>query len=218
MLEELPRFYNHVATAGYAPDWSKCIAGQGWSATAAPGQQPVQTQSGQPGANPAAATPQTAATIPGAIPTPSPTPTATPAIVPLPLASFDAIRVYLWLGIADPKTPGLRDALDNFPAMGTYLSKQSVPPLTVDSSGSVKNPQGPLAFSAALIPYLKALDLTNEENAQIARLKAGLDPGSGLYGPSQHYYYEQNMALFATGWQEKRYAIDKDGHLKLKWK
>ncbi len=134
------------------------------------------------------------------------------------LASFDAIRVYLWLGIADPKTPGVRDALDNFPAMGVYLSKQSVPPLTVDSFGSVKNTQGPLAFSAALIPYLKALNLTQEENMQITRLKAGLDAGSGLYGSSQHYYYEQNMALFATGWLEKRYAMEKDGKLKLKWK
>ena len=221
MLEELPRFYNHVSTAGYAPDWSKCIAGQGWVASAAPGQQPMQTQNGQPGANPAAATPQTA----GGTPTPSPAPNAAaPAPAPPPpapaapaLASFDAIRVYLWLGIADPKTPGLTDALDNFPAMANYLKKQNVPPLTVDSSGSVKNTQGPLSFSAAVIPYLQALKLNKQANVQINLLKNGLDAGTGLYGNPAHYY-DQNMALFATGWLEKRYQIGKDGQLKLKWK
>jgi endoglucanase len=219
MLEELPRFYNHTATAGYAPDWSKCVAGQGWFATPAPGQQPMQTQAGQPGANPAVATPQNAASNATPAGVPAPAAIAAPAPVQVPaLASFDAIRVYLWLGITDPKTPGVRDALDNFPAMGVYLSKQSVPPLTVDNYGSIKNTQGPLAFSAALIPYLKALDLNDEANAQIARLKAGLDPVSRLYGASQHYYYEQNMALFATGWLDNRYRIEKNGQLKLKWK
>jgi endo-1,4-beta-D-glucanase Y len=218
MLQELPRFYNHVETAGYAPDWSKCVAGQGWSASAAPGQRPMQTQSGQPGANPAAATPQTASPIPNATAiAPAPAPIMTDVAAVPPVGSFDAIRVYLWLGIADPSTPGVRDALDNFAAMGTYLSKQSVPPLTVDSFGSIKNTQGPLSFSAAVIPYLDALNLKSPAKTQMDRLAAGLDAGTGLYGNPAHYY-DQNMALFANGWLEKRYRIDKDGRLKLKWK
>ncbi|HXB62500.1 MAG TPA: glycosyl hydrolase family 8 [Acidobacteriaceae bacterium] len=220
MLDELPRFYNHTATAGWAPDWSKCIAGQGWFPSAAPGQQPMQSQAGQPGVNPAAATPQTANPIPNAVPATAQTALATPAPPPAPAyASFDAIRVYLWLGIANPKTPGLDDALSNFPAMGAYLSKPgvSVPPLTVDSFGSIKNTQGPLSFSAAVIPYLQALGLGAQARAQKDRLASGLNAGTGLYGnPAQ--YYDQNIALFATGWLEKRYCIEENGQLKLKCK
>ena len=216
MMQELPLFYNHVATAGFAPDWSKCDSRAGWSASPAPGQQPSQSQSGQPGVNPAAATPQTAAGSPAVSTTAAAPVVAAP---PPPLASFDAIRVYLWLGIADAKTPGLMDSLDSFAGMGEYLAKPgvSMPPLTVDSFGSIKNTQGPLGFSAAVTPYLEARRQDAMANAQIVRLKGGLDAGTGLYGKPA-YYYDQNMALFATGWLEKRYQMEKDGRLKLKWK
>jgi len=103
--------------------------------------------------------------------------------------------------------------------MGEYLAKPGVtmPPLTVDSFGSIKNALGPLGFSAAVVPYLDARKQDAVANQQIARLKGGLDAGSGLYG-NPAYYYDQNMALFATGWLEKRYQIGKDGQLRLKWK
>jgi endoglucanase len=192
MVQELPNFLNHTATAGYAPDWSKCVAGQGWMPAAAPGAQPAPTA---PGAAIAA------------------------AVMPAPVSvgSYDAIRVYLWLGIADPATPGLKESLESFPAMATYMSRQNVPPLTVDSYGSVKNGDGPLCMSAAVIPYLQAMGKTAEAGTQQRRLAASLDAGTGLYGNPPHYY-DQNMALFANGWLEKRYRMDRDGRLKLKWK
>ena len=56
-----------------------------------------------------------------------------------------------------------------------------------------------------------------QADAQAKRLASGLDAGSGLYGNPPHYY-DQNLAMFATGWMEKRYRMDKDGRLKLKWK
>ncbi len=99
------------------------------------------------------------------------------------LASFDAIRVYLWLGIADPKTPGLKRCRWRiFRGWRTYLSKQSVPPLTVDSFGSVKESPRPLAFSAALFPrHLQALNRMERPNRvrRSARLKGGLGCSDG---------------------------------------
>jgi endoglucanase len=210
MVQELPRFYNHTATSGFAPDWTKCIAGQGWVPTLAPSQQATQSQAGQKSVDQAA--PVVAAVIPGAQPAggaPTPPPTST--------GSFDAIRVYLWLGIADPKTPGVQASLESLPGMAQYLSHGGVPPRTVDNFGSAKNADGPIGFSGAVIPYLLALKQKASADAQAGRLAAGLDKGSGLYG-NPAYYYDQNMALFAAGWMEKRYSIEKDGSLKLKWK
>ncbi|HEY0309160.1 MAG TPA: cellulose synthase complex periplasmic endoglucanase BcsZ [Acidobacteriaceae bacterium] len=216
MVQELPRFYNHTSTAGYAPDWSKCIAGQGWVPTPAPGQQPTQGQAGQKGAASAPpavpATPAAAAIIPGAQPA-----ATQPVPPPTSIGSFDAIRVYLWLGISDPDAPEVQASLESFHGMAAYLSHNAIPPRTVDNSGSVKNAEGPLSFSAAVIPYLQVLGQKAAAKAQMDRLAGGLDKGSGLYG-SPAYYYDQNMALFANGWMEKRYRIEKDGSLKLKWK
>jgi len=209
MVQELPSFYNNVATAGYVPDWAKCDSRQGWMPSAAPSQGSAQGAVGQATQTPAPASPSTAQPAPATAP-----PAPPPAI---PMGSYDAVRVYLWLGIADPSTPGVRDSLENFPAMANYLSKQYAPPLTVDNYGSVKNADGPLGFSAAVIPYLQAMNMKSLADAQQKRLASGWNSESGLYGYPPHYY-DQNLALFANGWMEKRYRMDKDGRLKLKWK
>jgi endoglucanase len=133
------------------------------------------------------------------------------------IGSYDAIRIYLWLGIADPATPGLKDFIANVPAMADYLKANSVPPLVVDSTGKVIDAQGTIGFSAAVTPYLSALHLKSQATKQMDRLTATKDASSGLYG-REAAYYDQNLALFATGWAEQYYRLDRDGRLKLKWK
>ncbi len=135
----------------------------------------------------------------------------------VPLGSFDAIRVYLWLGIADPQTHGVKTMLNRVGGMAAYLKSRPLPPQQVDPQGRVLNPNGPPGFSAALVPYLKALDMKSQANAQMDRLTATKDAASGLYGKTANYY-DQNLALFATGWIEGRYRFDREGKLRVKWK
>jgi len=87
----------------------------------------------------------------------------------------------------------------------------------VDASGKVLNADAPTGFSAAVIPYLHALRLKQEETTQMDRLAATKDPKTGLYGHDGSYY-DQNLALFATGWADGRYKFDVDGRLHVKWK
>jgi endoglucanase len=133
-----------------------------------------------------------------------------------PIGSYDAIRVYLWLGIADPATPGLRTLLPKVPGMATYMKEHVTPPEQVDSLGRVLSTNAPPGFSAALIPYLHALGLKAPEKLQIDRLAAAWDAAQGLYGHNAAYY-DQNLALFSTGWTEQRYRFDRDGNLKVRW-
>ena len=135
----------------------------------------------------------------------------------LVIGSYDAIRVYLWLGISDPATPGRGDLLKSVDGMATYLKAQTVPPEQVDRLGKVLQPNGPIGFSAALIPYLSELGMTAEAKAQTERVAAGRDAASGLYG-SDPRYYDQNLVLFATGWAEERYRFDSHGRLSVRWK
>jgi endoglucanase len=134
----------------------------------------------------------------------------------VPIGSYDAIRVYLWLGIADPLTPGLHSMLASVPGMAASLKQNAVPPLLVDDTGKVLDANGTTGFSAAVVPYLEALHLNQQATAQLDRLIATRDTSSGLYGRGEAYY-DQNLALFATGWKERQYRFDVAGKLKMKW-
>jgi endoglucanase len=130
---------------------------------------------------------------------------------------YDAIRVYLWLGVADPGTPGLKDLLGALPAMAKYLKTAGTPPLEVDAKGNVVRPDAPVGFSAAVIPYLLATGMKTEAKAQMERIGAMRDPANSLYGKPAEYY-DQNLVLFSTGWSEQRYRFDRGGGLKAGWK
>ncbi len=131
--------------------------------------------------------------------------------------SYDAIRVYLWLGLADPGTSGLKELLSAVPGMAAYLKGAVTPPLEVDGQGNVVRAEGPIGFSAAVIPYLMAVHAKAQARTQMDRLEATRDPGGSLYGHPVEYY-DQNLALFSTGWSEQRYRFDADGRLHVKWK
>ena len=131
--------------------------------------------------------------------------------------SYDAIRVYLWLGISDPNTPGLRDLLTAISGMAVYMKNHATAPEVVDASGRVLGLNAPPGFSAAMVPYLEAVGLKAQARAQMDRLAATRNPAMGLYGRTP-VYYDQNLALFGTGWVEQRYRFDRDGRLKVKWR
>jgi endo-1,4-beta-D-glucanase Y len=134
-----------------------------------------------------------------------------------PVGSYDAIRVYLWLGLAAKETPGRNDLLATLPSMASTLKTQMIPPERVAADGKVLAPDGPVGFSAAVLPYLVALGRTAEATRQQDRLTASLDPSTGLYGHSAAYY-DQNLILFATGYAERRFHFEKDGTLSVAWR
>lgn len=135
----------------------------------------------------------------------------------VPVGSYEAIRVYLWLGVTDKDTPGLPALLASVTGMGTYLKSHLTPPLEVTAQGQVHNTEATPGFSAAVIPYLAAINLQKEQRTQLNRLGALRDPATGLYGKDPAYY-DQNLALFATGWTESRFHFDKGGKLLVRWR
>ncbi len=133
-----------------------------------------------------------------------------------PVGSYDAIRVYLWLGLSERDTPELKPMFAATRGMAAYLAKAVTPPLSVNDSGAILSPDAPVGFSAAVIPYLHALGMTAPERLQVDRL-AALHNSNGLYGHGSDYY-DQNLALFATGWLEQRFRFDRDGKLIVNWR
>jgi endoglucanase len=88
----------------------------------------------------------------------------------------------------------------------------------VSDQGIPSEKQGPIGFSAALVPYLRALPNSSKAAAaQIIRLSAQRNANSGLYGKNPAYY-DQCLALFATGFLESRFRFGPQGELNVEWK
>jgi endoglucanase len=140
---------------------------------------------------------------------------------PLPrpeaLAAYDAIRVYLWAGMLDPRTPGRDAILDSIQGLARHLLHSTIPPAVIHAAGKVRERRSGPGFSAASIPYLDALGQTVLAGQQRQRLASFFDASTGLYD-SPPRYYDQNLALFATGWSEARFRFGTDGALIVPWK
>jgi endoglucanase len=133
-----------------------------------------------------------------------------------PRGSYDAIRVYLWAGMTNPKTEGAAELMAVFAPMLSYVNTHLDPPESVSASGSILSASSPVSFDAALIP----LSASAGDHSTAARLQqnvmADMSKSTGLLGDPPRYY-DQNLALFALGWQERRFGFAPDGTLRVAW-
>ena len=137
-------------------------------------------------------------------------------LIPASPGSYDAIRVYLWAGMLDPRTAERDSILKALSGMARYLHTNAVPPAKVKPEGGVEDPKSPVGFSAALAPYLSALGEKNLENEQMSRVQSEINSKNGLYGNPARYY-DQNLLLFGLGWKSRQFWFDSQGHLITNW-
>jgi len=133
--------------------------------------------------------------------------------------SYDAIRVYLWLGMTDTADPKAAPLLHRLDGMARSTVATGSPPETVQVVAG--NPQGtsPFGFWAALIPYLEATGRHRLAEEQRRRVEPALQdalarPDADAGAPR---YYNFMLSLFALGWADKHYRFREDGTLKLSW-
>lgn len=136
----------------------------------------------------------------------------TRAAIPAELAkgSYDAIRVYLWLGMLHPDTLERAELLAHYQPMLALLRDQGTPPEEVNSLDGSASGTGPVGFSAALLPMLSTEPQWQPELAQqLARIEA--EPLAA------DAYYNQSLLLFGLGWLQGQYHFDEEGQLHPVW-
>ncbi len=133
--------------------------------------------------------------------------------------SYDAIRVYMWAGMTAKDDPLAAEVLKTIPGMLTYISANRRPPENVLVTTGAVTGQAPFGFSAAVLPYLKALGATQlyEELAQRARSQQRVSSSDRTMYPVRPPYYDYALSLFAFGWTEGRYQFLKNGQAKFNW-
>lgn len=135
----------------------------------------------------------------------------------VPGGSYDAIRVYLWAGMIDGGGNLRAQVLSAIPAMSVYLANHDAPPEKVSDQGIPLAQDGPVGFSAAVLPYLRAFPDSSRRSArQTVRISRMRDASTGLYGKDLAYY-DQNLALFATGFIDGRFRFGEGGELNVEW-
>lgn len=139
------------------------------------------------------------------------------------LGSYDAIRVYLWAGMTDdgdPLAAPLRTALA---PMARAVVSYAAPPEKVDTVTGAPQGRGPIGFSAALLPYLKA---TRQDDILSAQQKLVADkwdawhrgsPKAGAAGDGEFNYYNSVLTLFGWGWLQGHFRFDAAGQLHPGW-
>ncbi|MNU63072.1 Endoglucanase precursor [compost metagenome] len=133
--------------------------------------------------------------------------------------SYDAIRVYLWLGMSDTSEPLAALLLKRLDGMARSTVATGSPPETVEVRHGSARGQSPFGFRAALIPYLQAkgqpgLADQQRHRVELALREALARPDADV-GPPR--YYDLMLSLFALGWADKHYRFREDGTLKLSW-
>ena len=131
--------------------------------------------------------------------------------------SYDAIRVYLWLGLS-AAWPGVRPTLTHFAPMAALVDARGVPPETwgvpasVGTAATAATPSGtaPGGFSAALLPFLQALGQPAAVRRQLALLQAR--------PAAPDAYYDRVLRLFGEGAHTGRYRFDAAGGLVPAWR
>lgn len=123
--------------------------------------------------------------------------------------SYDAVRVYLWLGLTAAQEPERAALLRHFAPMADLVEQGGTVPLSIDAFDGQAQGSGPAGFQAALLPFLDVCGRA----AVARRLALGLE----VHGAPADAYYGQALSLFALGWREHRYALAADGSLLPAW-
>ncbi|WP_043757869.1 cellulose synthase complex periplasmic endoglucanase BcsZ [Aeromonas taiwanensis] len=123
-----------------------------------------------------------------------------------PQGSYDAIRVYLWLGMLSDKDPAKGALVAHFAPMQARIAELGAVPERVDSQTGLSQGQGPSGFSAALLPLSQGQPTLETLREQVKR-----------QGVRRDAYYGSVLTLFGAGWDQGRYRFAEDGTLQPRW-
>ncbi|AWQ50312.1 MAG: cellulose synthase complex periplasmic endoglucanase BcsZ [Serratia marcescens] len=123
------------------------------------------------------------------------------------VGSYDAIRVYLWAGMLADDDEHKAALLERFQPMAQLTAKQGVPPEKTDTASGKTTGDGPVGFSASMLPMLA----TQAEALAAQRQRISEHP------PGDDAYFSASLTLFGQGWDQQRYRFNRQGELQPSW-
>lgn len=122
--------------------------------------------------------------------------------------SYNAIRVYLWVGMMHEDDPLSARLRQHFAPMARLTARRGIPPESLDTYKAEPTGNGPVGFSAALLPLLAHTD-PQALAVQRARVEHNF--------PGADAYYSYVLTLFGQGWDQRRFRFTSGGELTPDW-
>jgi endo-1,4-beta-D-glucanase Y len=120
--------------------------------------------------------------------------------------SYNAIRVYLWVGMLSDRSPDKARLLNHFQPMVAATEQRGAPPEKIDTvTGKLTN-DGPVGFSAAMLPVLQESPALYVQRQRLAK-----------NFPDHESYYSFVLTLFGQGWDQQRFRFNAQGELVPDW-
>lgn len=126
------------------------------------------------------------------------------------IGSYDAIRVYLWIGMLDAADPDRRDLLERYAPVAAALAADGRPPERIDMGTAQTLGAGPGGFSSSFIPFFSA----RGDVAALAQQKVHL---AAQAATDATRYYDAVLRLWSEGWESGRLRFAADGSLIAAW-
>lgn len=128
------------------------------------------------------------------------------------IGSYDAIRSYLWAGMLPNDSPQKTALIQRFQPMAEITQQQGIPPERTDALTGKTSGDGPVGFSAALLPFLASNPAPFNQQVLSEQQKRVQDSP-----PGADAYYSAVLTLFGQGWTEHRYSFNRQGELQSSW-
>ncbi|AKA38815.1 cellulose synthase complex periplasmic endoglucanase BcsZ [Yersinia ruckeri] len=128
------------------------------------------------------------------------------------IGSYNAIRVYLWAGMLADNSPQKAALIERFQPMIEVTQQQGLPPEKTDTASGKTVGNGPVGFSAALLPLLSAGKAAHGSailTKQLQRVEQ--------FPPGSDAYYSSVLTLYGQGWAQNRYRFNQQGELLPSW-
>lgn len=126
------------------------------------------------------------------------------------IGSYDAIRVYLWIGMLDVADRDRADLIRHYVPFTALRSADGRPPEHVEIRSGRTRGSGSGGFSAAVLPFL----VSRGDFAALLPQKMHLAAQTAV---DSTRYYDQVLRLWGEGWEAGRYRFAADGSLVVAW-
>ena len=125
------------------------------------------------------------------------------------IGGYNAIRVYLWLGMLNNYDTKKQDLMTQFlPFMEVIVKDMGVYEY-FDTKTGKQNGSQPMGFNASVLPFL-----SSSNNKKLATQFASKIISNDSNQPD--HYYDSVLSLFGKGWFDGLYEFNKNGQLIIK--
>lgn len=120
--------------------------------------------------------------------------------------SYNAIRVYLWVGMLANDVPYKQTLVSHFQPMVSITEQLGAPPEQINVLTGATKGIGPIGFSAALLPIMGRSSALKVQQLRVTA--SPLNEGN---------YYNAVLTLFGQGYDDRHYRFSSQGELLPEW-